>query len=143
MVYADHMNTVYEYRRTPGKTAIWLSALGVVTLFIVVVITDAYHLTWMVWTAGTVTVAWMLIPKPIYGIKIEGEYLVLAAWRKPRYVRLEEIAYLRATNVSEETNIAIVYTNQEEEGIFAADLPDVDTLVAVMAEHGVPVRDVY
>ena len=137
------MSNIFEYRRAPGKITIWLAALGVVMLLLVVVMTEADHLEWMVWTAGAVTIAWMLMPKPVYGIKIDDEYLVLSAWRKPKYVRLSDIAYLRATNVSEETNIAIVYTNGDEEGIFAADLPDVDTLVAVMAEHGIPVRDVY
>jgi len=143
MVYQDLMNNDYEFRRAPGKSAIWLSALGVVMLFGVVMIMDADHLTWVAWTAATVTLAWMFLPKPIYGIKIDDEYLVLAAWRKPKYVRLEEIAYLRATDVSDETNIAIVYRSGDEEGIFAADLPDVDTLVAVLGERGVPVRDVY
>ena len=36
----------------------------------------------------------------------------------------------------------IVYRDEEaeEEGIFALDLPDEDTLVEVMAERGIPVR---
>jgi hypothetical protein len=85
----------------------------------------------------------MIVPKPIYGIKVDPEFLVLSAWRKPRFVCLEDIAYLRASDISDETNIAIVFKNGTEEGIFAADLPDTDTLVYVMAEHGIPVRGVY
>ena len=42
-----------------------------------------------------------------------------------------------------ETNIAIVYRDGAQEAIFAGDLPDIDTLVVVMAQRGIPVRDVY
>ncbi len=137
------MNDVYEYRRAPGKGAIWLAAFGVVLLLTAVLLNEAYHLMPMVWVAGAVTLAWMLVPKPVYGIKVDSEYLVLSAWRKPRYVRLDDIAHLRASNISEETMMAIVYKNGDEEGIFAADLPQVDTLVSVLAKHGIPVRDIY
>ena len=137
------MNDVYEYRHAPGKGAIWLAAFGVVLLLMAVLIAEASHLMPLVWVASAVTLAWMIVPKPVYGIKVDTEFLVLSAWRKPRFVRLEDIAYLRASNISDETNIAIVFKNGQEEGVFAADLPDVDTLVYVMAEHGIPVRDIY
>ena len=137
------MNDVYEYRHAPGKGAIWLAAFGVVMLLMAVLLAEASHLMPLVWVASAVTLAWMVVPKPVYGIKIDTEFLVLSAWRKPRFVRLEDIAYLRASNISDETNIAIVFKNGQEEGVFAADLPDVDTLVYVMAEHSIPVRDIY
>jgi hypothetical protein len=137
------MNEVFEYRRAAGKGAIWLAAFGVVLLVMAVLLAEAYHLMPLVWVTGAVTLAWMIVPKPVYGIKVDGEYLVLSAWRKPRFVRLDDIAYLRASNVSEETKMAIVYRNGEEEGIFAADLPEIDALVSVMAEHGIAVRDIY
>jgi hypothetical protein len=142
-LYSNFMEDLYEYRHAPSKGAIWLAALGVVLLTLIVVLNDADHLIWTIWVAGAVTVAWMIQHKPIFGIKIDQEYLVLGAWRDPRYIRLEDIAYLRATNVSEETTIAIVYKDGDEEGIFAADLPDIDTLITVLADYGVPVRDVY
>jgi len=137
------MNKTYEYRSAPSKGAIWLAAAGVILLLFIILITGSDDLTWMVWIFGAVTVAWMIMPKPIYGIKVDPEYFVLSAWRDPRYVRLDDIAYLRATNVSDETSIAIVYKSGEEEGIFSADLPEIDILIAVMADHGIPVRDVY
>jgi hypothetical protein len=137
------MNDVFEYRHAPGKGPIWLSAFGVVLLVMAVLFAEAYHLMPLVWVTCAVTLAWMLVPKPVYGIKVDGEYLVLSAWRKPRFVRLDDIAYLRASNVSEETMMAIVYKDGEEEGIFAADLPEIDTLVSIMAEHGIAVRDIY
>ena len=137
------MNEVYEYRNAPGKGAIWLAAFGVALLLMAVLIAGATHLMPLVWVASALTLAWMIFPKPIYGIKVDPEFLVLSAWRKPRFVRLEDIAYLRASDISDETNIAIVFKNGTEEGIFAADLPDTDTLVYVMAEHGIPVRGVY
>jgi hypothetical protein len=120
-----------------------LAAFGVALLLAVVIVNDAYHLIGLICVAGGLTLAWMLLPKPIYGIKVSSTHLTLAAWRKPRQVLLNDIDHLRATDVSEETQIAIVYKNGEEEGIFAADLPDVDTLVSVMAERGIPVRGVY
>lgn len=137
------MNTVFEYRSAPGRGAIWLAAFGLALLLIIVILAKAYHLIWMVWVAGAIMITWMLLPKPVYGIRVDGTHLTLAAWRQPRHIPLDEIDHLRATGVSDETQIAIVYRNGEEEGIFAADLPDVDTLVMVMAERGIPVRGVY
>ena len=137
------MDEIFEHRVEPGKGAIWLAAFGVVLLVLAILLSQAYHLMPLVWVAAAVTITWMIVPKPVYGIKIDGEYFVLSAWRKPRYVRLDDIAYLRASNVSDETNIALVYKSGEEEPIFAGDLPDVDVLVVVLAQHGVPVRGVY
>ncbi len=137
------MDEVFEYRIAPGRGAIWLAAFGVVVLVLAIVLNEAYHLMPLVWVTAAVTLTWMIVPKPVYGIKIDAEYLVLSAWRKPRYIRLDDIAHLRASNISDETNIALVYKNGEEEAVFAGDLPDVDTLVVVMAQHGVPVRGVY
>lgn len=140
---AKKMNKTFEYRNAPSKGAIWLAAAGVILLLLMILVTGSDHLIWMVWIFGTVTAAWMIVPKPVYGIKVDPDYLVLSAWRDPRYVRLDDIAYLRATNISDETSIAIVYKNGDEEGIFSADLPHIDTLIAVLADHGIPVRDVY
>ena len=137
------MDEIFEHRVEPGKGAIWLAAFGVVLLVLAILFNQAYLLMPLVWVAAAVTITWMIVPKPVYGIKIDGEYFVLSAWRKPRYVRLDDIAYLRASNVSDETNIALVYKSGEEEPIFAGDLPDVDVLVVVLAQHGVPVRGVY
>ena len=137
------MDEIFEHRVEPGKGAIWLAAFCVVLLVLAILLNQAYHLMPLVWVAAAVTITWMIVPKPVYGIKIDGEYFVLSAWRKPRYVRLDDIAYLRASNVSDETNIALVYKSGEEEPIFAGDLPDVDVLVVVLAQHGVPVRGVY
>jgi hypothetical protein len=137
------MDEIFEHRVAPGKGAIWLAAFGVVLLMLAILISQAYHLMPLVWATAAVTIAWMIFPKPVYGIKIDGEYFVLSAWRKPRYIKLDDIAYLRASNTSDETNISIVYKSGDEEPIFAGDLPDVDVLVVVMAQHGVPVRGVY
>lgn len=137
------MNEIYEYRRARGKGVIWLAAFGVVLLLFAVLLAEASYLMPLVWAASAMTVAWIAVPKPVYGIKVDTEFLVLSAWRKPRFVRLEDIAYFRASNISDETNVAIVYKNGDEEGVFAADLPNIDTLAYVMAEHGIPVRDIY
>jgi hypothetical protein len=137
------MEDEYEYRRAPSKGAFWLAVMGVIVLLLFILYTDAFHLMWLVWVFAAFTVAWMLSPKTIYGIKIDADYLVLAAWRNPRYILLKDIAYLRGSDISEETKIAIVFKSGEEEGIFDADLPDVDTLVTELGERGVPVRDVY
>ncbi len=133
----------YEFRQTPTKGPIWLAAIGLALLVLAIFVIGTEYLIWMAWAVGALTLAWMIFPRPVYGIKIDDTYLVLSAWRDPRFVRLAEIAHLRVSNVSEETKVAIVYKDGEEEAIFAADLPDIDILVAVLAERGVPVRDVY
>ena len=130
------MNDVFEYRHAPGKGPIWLSAFGVVLLVMAVLFAEAYHLMPLVWVTCAVTLAWMLVPKPVYGIKVDGEYLVLSAWRKPRFVRLDDIAYLRASNVSEETMMAIVYKDGEEEAShWVTDLLDRHVYMAGQAMY--------
>lgn len=133
----------YEFRQTPTKGPIWLAAIGLAMLILAIFIVGTGELFWLAWAVGAVTVAWMLFPRRVYGIKVDDTYLVLGAWRDPRFVRLSEIAHLRVSNVSEETKVAIVYKDGEEEAIFAADLPDLDILVSVLAERGVAVRDIY
>lgn len=141
--YRNFMNEVFEYRRAPGKGAIWLATTAVVLLLVAVVVNGADHLVWLVWVCGALTFAWMLIPKPVAGIRVDDDFLVTSAWRNPRYIPLDNIAHLRATEVSNTTEIVIVYKDGTQEGLLSGDMPDIDTLVDVMAARGIPVRYVY
>jgi hypothetical protein len=86
---------------------------------------------------------WMVLPRPIAGIRVDDHHLILSAWRLPRMIPLDDIAYLRATSVSADSDVTIVYKDGREEGTFAGDMPDIETLSYVMAMRGVPVRDIY
>lgn len=136
------MSDVYEYRHASSKGVIWLSLIGAMLLLAAVWFYNAYHLLWMVWVLGAVTIAWILIPKRVAGIRLDHRHLTLSAWHQPRDIPLDDIAHLRVTAESFESDVAIVYKNGDEEGVFAGDLPDIDTLIFVMAERGIPVRDV-
>lgn len=136
------MNEVYEYRRAPSKGAIWLACIAVVILLASVILNGADHLLWLVWVFGAVTLAWMFLPKPVAGIRVDADHLILSAWRNPRPYLLDDIAHLKVTEASLETEVSIVFKNGDEEPIFAGDLPDIDTLISVMAKRGIPVRDI-
>jgi hypothetical protein len=137
------MNDVYEYRRARGKGVIWLCGMGVVLLLVAISVTDATDLIWLVWVLAALTLALMLVPRPVSGIRVDDTYLVLSAWNKPRSIALDDIAFLRATQADPETSIIIVYKNGTEEKTLSRDMPDLETLVYVMAARGVPVRDLY
>ncbi|MDX8351107.1 hypothetical protein [Cognatiyoonia sp. IB215182] len=137
------MNEDYEYRRAPNRGVIWLAATAVILLIVATTLTGSDELSLMVWALGAMTLCWMLLPKPVAGIRVDDEYLVLSAWREPRPIRLDDIAYLRMTEASAETYLAIVYKDGTEEGVFAGDLPDIDILAEVMAARGIAVRDRY
>lgn len=137
------MNDVYEYRRAPNPWVIRLFAMAIVILIGIVALTGARHLMTLVWILGAATFTWMLLPKPISGIQVDQDYLVLGAWRNPRAIPLDDIAYLRVTELSAECTVTIVYKDGREEGTFAGDMPDITTLSEVMAERGIPLRDVY
>jgi hypothetical protein len=137
-----NMSDVYEYRRAPNKGPIWLAFIGVVLLFVAVIYFEATQLQIIAWGLGAVLIAWMLLPKPVSGIRIDSDHLTLAAWRKPRPIPLDDIAHLRVNDAGIDTEIAIVYRNGDVEDVFSGDLPDIDTLIAVLAERGIPVRDV-
>jgi hypothetical protein len=137
------MNQVYEYRRAPNRGVIWLSAIAMVMLISAVTLTGAAELTWLAWTMGAITLGWMLLPKPVAGIRVDDDFLTLSAWRNPHAIPLDDIAYLRTTEASAETNIAIVFKDGTEEGTYSGDMPDIETLVEVMAKRGIAVRDVY
>jgi hypothetical protein len=136
------MSDVYEYRRAPNKGPIWLAFIGVVMLLVGVIYFEATQLQALVWVMGALLVSWMLLPQPISGIRIDKDHLTLAAWRKPRAIPLDDIAHLRVNEAGLNTEVAIVYRNGDVEDIFSGDLPDIDTLIAVLAERGIPVRDV-
>lgn len=137
------MKEVFEYRRAPNRGAIWLSASAVAMLIAAITLTGAHELTWLAWALGPITLGWMLLPKPVAGIRVDDDYLILSAWRTPRAIPLDSIAYLRATEASAETDIAIVYKDGTEEGTFTGDMPDITTLAEVMAARGIAIRDVY
>lgn len=135
------MSDVYEYRRGPSKGPVWLAFMGVVILLVAVTQFGADHLMWLVWAAGAVMIAWMLLPQPVAGIRVDKDTLTLAAWRQPRAVPLDDIAHLRYSDAGLETEVTIVYRNGDHEDVFSGDLPDIDVLINVMANHGIPVRD--
>jgi len=136
------MSEVYEYRRAPNKGPVWLAFIGVVLLLVGVIQFGATQLLWLVWVLGAITIAWMLLPQPVSGIRIDANHLVLSAWRNPRSVPLDDIAHLRVNDTGLEAEVVIVYRDGGAENVFAGDLPDIDTLIAVLAERGIPVRDV-
>ncbi|KQI71534.1 hypothetical protein AN191_12490 [Loktanella sp. 5RATIMAR09] len=136
------MSDVYEYRRAPSKGPIWLAFLGMVLLIVAIIYFEATQLEALAWIIGAVLIAWMLLPQPISGVRIDADHLTLAAWRDPRPIPLDDIAYLRVSEAGLDPEVAIVYRNGTIEDIFSGDLPDTDTLIAVLAERGVPVRDV-
>ncbi|MCK0095505.1 hypothetical protein MWU60_07970 [Yoonia sp. F2084L] len=136
------MSEVYEYRRAPGKGVIWLALIGLVVLVVAIVRYEVENLLLFTGILAAVTVTWFFMRKPPSGIRIDADYLVLSAWRHPRPISLDDIAHLRVSDVRFETEVWIVYRNGDEEAIFSGDLPDIDTLIAVMAERGIPVRDV-
>ena len=137
------MNEVYEYRRAPNRGVIWLATTAVAMLIVAVTLTGAQELTWLTWAVGAATLCWMLLPKPVAGIRVDNDALILSAWRNPRAILLDDIAFLRATEASAETDIAIVYKDGTEEGTFSGDMPNIEILVEVMAKRGIAVRDVY
>lgn len=136
------MNDVYEYRRAPSRWVIRVFAIAIVLLLVIVILTDADHLMNLVWALSAVTFCWMLMPQQISGIRVDQDYLTLGAWRRPRQIALDDIAYLRVTELSAECTVTIVYKDGREEGTFAGDLPDIDELSEVMAMRGIPLRDV-
>ncbi len=136
------MSDVYEYRRAPNRGPVWLALIGVIVLLVAVIHYGATQLIWLVWVAAAITIAWMILPKPVSGIRIDNDHLTLAAWRKPRPIRLDDIAHLRVDDSGLDTHVTIVYRNGNEEDVFAGDLPDVDTLISVLADRGIPVREV-
>lgn len=134
------MTDVFIYKRAPGRGAIWLA--GGITLVLGALV---FGLAWwqllpILILSAALTAAWVYLPRPTYGIKVDGTHLTLAAWRKPRPIPLDSIAHIQAQDISDEINYVIVYRDDEREGIFALDLPDEDTLVEVMSERGIPVR---
>ena len=139
----DKMSDVYEYRRAPNKGPIWLAFFGVVLLLVAVIYFEATQLQALAWVFGAILIAWMLLPQPISGIRIDKDHLTLSAWRKPRPIPLDDIAHLRVSEAGLDTEVAIVYRNGDVEDVFSGDLPDIDTLIAVLAERGIPVRDVF
>ncbi len=137
------MKEVFEYRRAPSRGVLWLGVSAFSVLVTMIILTGADELIWLIWTTGPLTIGWMLIPHPVAGIRIDDDYLVLSAWRNPRAIPLDDIAYLRATEASAETNIAIVYKDGSEEGTFVGDMPEISVLMDALAVRGIAVRGVY
>ena len=134
------MTDTFVYKRGPGRGVIWLALAITLGLCAFVFAMNMLQLLPALILFAGLTAAWVFLPRPTYGIKVDGTHLTLAAWRKPRPIPLDSIAHIQAGTISDEISHVIVYRDEEREGIFALDLPDEDTLVEVMAERGIPVR---
>lgn len=136
------MDDIFVYKHRPARGVIWLTAAAALALGAAVYWLGLTDLLTVFVLFAALALAWILRPRPVYGIKLDGTHLTLGAWRKPRPIPLDSIAYLQAKDISDEITYVIVYRDEEaeEEGIFALDLPDEETLVEVMAERGIPVR---
>lgn len=134
------MCEVYEYRRAPSYGIVWVGFASVVGLLSTVAVTQAQQLSWVAFVVAAVTIAAFLTPKTVFGIRINHRCLVLSAWRAPRSVPLADIAYLRAMRSDGESNLLIVLKDGSEERTFIGDLPDLETLAAVMAQRGIALR---
>jgi len=134
------MSDSYVYKRKPGRGAVWLTVIVGAALTAAYVQWGTDELLPVLLLCLALAAGWLLLPRPTYGIKVDDTHLTLGAWRKPRPIPLDSIAYIQASNISDEITYVIVYRDDEREGIFALDLPDEDTLVEIMAERGIPVR---
>ncbi len=134
------MSEVYKFKRRPARAVIWVTLLCVILFGAFVYVNQLAQFYWLVAGCALISVVWLLLPRPIYGIKVDDTHLTLAAWRKPRPVPLDRIAHLQATEHTDEIGYVIVYKDDEYEGIFSLDLPDEETLIEIMAERGIPVR---
>lgn len=136
------MNDHYEYRRTPGKGPIWLAFSGVVLLLVAMAYFEAEQFKPLAWISGALLIGFLLVPRPAFGVRIDADHLILSAWRTPRTIPLDDIAHLRVSDGALERHVSIVYHTGEVEEIFSHDLPDIDTLIVVLAQRGIPVREV-
>jgi len=135
------MNEVYEYRLARRRGAIWLAAIVIAFLLGFAVANAAPQVMMALWALTGVLIMFTLMSNPICGIRVDDEYLVLNAWRKPRLIPLVEIDYLRMTHWTDDCNVTIVYKDGREEGTISAHMPPANTLACVMAERGIPVLD--
>lgn len=134
------MDDTYVYKRKSGRGVVWLSIVVTVALAGAIYGLGHSDLLPVMLLFLALTVGWLFVPRPTYGIKVDDTHLTLAAWRKPRAIPLDSIAHIEASDISDEITYVIVYRDGEREGVFALDLPDEDTLVEIMAERGIPVR---
>lgn len=136
------MSDIYEYRRAPNKGPVWLALIGVILLLVAIVQFEVKELTWLVWGVAALVIPWMVLPRPPSGIRVDHEHLTLSAWREPRPIALDDIAHLKVDESGLDTQVRIAYRDGREEEIFAGDLPDIDTLIPVLATRGIPVREI-
>lgn len=134
------MSGIYEYRRAPSKGAVLLGTVCVLLITFAVMLTERDYLMLLAWALASATITWLAILRPVAGIRIDDDYLILSAWRTPHMIPLDDIAHLRATHVRIQTEVVIVFKDGREEGVLAADLPELTVLSKVMAERGIAVR---
>ena len=134
------MDDTFVYKHKPARAVVWLAAAATVVLGGALYWLETMDVLPLFVLFAALTLGWVFLPRPTYGIRVDDTHLTLAAWRKPRAIPLDSIAHIQASNISDEINYVIVYRDDEREGIFALDLPDEDTLVEIMAERGIPVR---
>ena len=137
------MNEVYEYRRIPGRGIIRLAAAAVVVSFTTVALTGAQYMLQLACVIAPLALLWMSLPRPIAGIRIDDESLILSAWQNPRAISLDDLSHIQILNDDVETNISIHFKDGRTERAMAHDFPPVEILAVVLATRGIPVRGIY
>lgn len=135
------MSEVYEYRHAGRKSAIWLIASVTAFVLGIALVNLVPEVKTAMWAIAAIILLWSLTVKPIAGIRVDDDHLILSAWRKPRLIPLSDIAYLQSTHWDEACQVTIVMKDGTEQKAHACDMPPACTLAHVMAERGIAVLD--
>jgi hypothetical protein len=135
------MELDYEYRLGGRSRSSWLAAIALVGLIVFTAENQSSSI--FITTVGlcAILIIWLLTRNEIAGIRVDHQYLTLAAWRDPKAVPLSDIAYLRMADWTDDSALTLVYKNGDEEEIPSGDLPSIQLLSEILADRGVLIKD--
>ena len=135
------MTEFYAYRRSSRSKVVWLCAAAAAAVMIYGITYDVPNIIGLVLVFIFVVIGWQLMANNVRGIRVDTENLILNAWREPRLIALDDIAYLRAEHWTDDPGISIVYKDGTEERTNPRDMPPLSELTEVMAMRGIRIKD--
>jgi len=135
------MEEVFEYRLGLRRRTTWLVMIGIAALIGYALQDQTPLVMGLIWGLTAVMTVWFLSRNPVAGVRVDEKYLTLAAWRDPKMVLLTDIAHLRMTHWTDDSDLILVYKDGVEEFISGGDLPSIQRFSEVMADKGAAIKD--
>lgn len=131
------MTTLYEYRLSGRRPAIWGAGAVFLVISLLMASEGAALVIWIPVLLGGAMILWALIRNPVNGVQVTEDSLILSPWSHPRLIPLSQIEAVKYREWSDSTDMHIWLKSGETIRVAPMDMPPVAGLQSALAGTGI------